>query len=33
MYINSNLDKIINNWIINKIPNYEKIDNNIFVAH
>ena len=33
MYINSNLDKIINNWIINKIPNYEKVDNNIFVAH
>ena len=33
MYINSNLDKIINNWINNKIPNYEKVENNIFVAH
>ena len=33
MYINSNLDKIINNWINNKIANYEKVENNIFVAH
>ena len=32
MYISNNLDKIIENWVNNKIQNYKKFSNRIFVG-